>query len=109
MFVRKKEYERLVAEAASATERERLVQVLVEQIEYLRMQVGLATRTVTAATIATPDPRGVFTFDEAPVAEQPWVNEEEEDLLAMRQANVLTEDEFREAMARAKQRDHIIE
>lgn len=108
MFVRKKEYERLVREAASATERERLVQVLVEQIEYLRMQLGRPTSTVSAASIAHPDPTALV-LGGIPFEEQPWVGEDEEALLAMRQVGTISDDEFQRALQLARQRDHIIE
>jgi hypothetical protein len=107
LFVRKKEYERLVAEAASAAEKERLVQAMVEQIEYLRLQLGAATTSVSRS-IATPDPTN-FSLNSIAVEEQPWVGEEEEDLLAMRQAGVINEPEFQEALRHARQREHIIE
>lgn len=108
MFVRKKEYERLVREAGVSVERERLVQLLVEQIEYLRMQIGLATSTVSRATsIASTDPT-TLSFD-GPVVEQPWVGEEEDDLRAMLQAGVISHEEFTTALERTRQREHIIE
>lgn len=108
MFVRKKEFERLAQEAAVSAERERLVQVLVEQIEYLRMQIGLATSTVsTAASIASTNPT---LFNTAPlVIDQPWVGEEEDDLRAMLQAGVISHEEFTTALERVSQREHIIE
>lgn len=105
MFVRKKHYEQLVRDAASAPERERLVTYLIEQVEYLRLLVGRGTTATVPALSGPPE----LTWDTTSVEEKPWVGEEEEDLLAMRQAEVISQQEFDDALGRIRQRDHIIE
>lgn len=102
MFVRTKTYQRLLE--AQLQERERLVQVLVEQVEYLRMQLAMPTTSVRTAVSGPPD----LTVGPL-VSEQPWVGEEEDDLRAMLQAGVITQAEHDEAIRRVSQRDHIIE
>jgi hypothetical protein len=107
MFVRRKHYEQLVRDAAASQERERLVQLLAEQVEYLRLIAHHSTAPLP--TIASSDPT-TLNFDSGiSLEDQPWVGEEEEDLLAMRQANVISEPEFQAALTAARQREHIIE
>lgn len=107
VFVRREHYEQLVREAAASQERERVVQLLVEQVEYLRLVAHHSTSALPS--IASSDPT-VLQFDSGiSLEEQPWVGEEEEDLLAMRQANVISEPEFQAALTAARQREHIIE
>lgn len=94
-------WERLLAE------RERLVQVLAEQVEYLRAQLQMPTATVSMAA-ATPKP---FTFDTADLPDEVQlsainaISDEEEELQAMLQAQVISQQEFDEAMERLKRRD----
>lgn len=110
MFVRTKVMERLLEEQrvhfeARLADRERLVQLSVEQIEYLRMQVGKPTMTVSSAANGTPLVPGLLGTEITNL----WVSEEEEGLDAMRAAGVLSELEHAEALAQLRNRDHIIE
>lgn len=79
-------------------ERERVVQVLIEQIEYLRHQLGTPTASVTQAA-AGP----LMTADDIPVEmQQMWITDDEDQLTAMRQANVISEAEYQEGLAKLR-------
>lgn len=98
------EEQRLHFEARLA-DRERLVQLSIEQIEYLRMQVGRPTMTVSSAV------NGTAPFSETAMLEMRdlWLSDEEEALEAMHTAGVITDIEYSEQRARIRNRDHIIE
>lgn len=104
----RKSRERLLTERyeAQLAERERLVQVLVEQIEYLRAQLHMPTATVRHA--ATPVQLPAFDFSDlpagVPVEASTVPTDEEEELLALRQAGIITEAEYAEARERSKSR-----
>lgn len=85
---------------AKLAERERLVQLLIEQVEYLRAQAGMPTASVQLAAgraplAAVPDPEPVVMFDM-------HISDEEDELHAMRQAKVITEDEYQSAMEKIR-------
>jgi hypothetical protein len=92
-------------------ERERLVMTLAEQVEYLRAQLHMPTSTVTRAV--TPpalerlDISGLP--DEITRELSGVITDEEEELLAMRQANVINEVEYEAALERLKSGPDIIE
>jgi hypothetical protein len=100
-LVRKSTVERLLRETLQ--ERERVVQLLVEQVEYLRAQLGMATVTVSRAAAGQPPALTAFpddvTFEQGGV-----VSEEEEHLHSMLQAKVISQVEFDQGMERLKGR-----
>lgn len=94
---------------AQLAERERVVQLLVEQVEYLRAQLGMPTSTVSMA-VAPPEslfdlPPGV------PLEQTNALTDEHEELLALKQAGVISDVEYQEALERVKRTgpDDIIE
>jgi hypothetical protein len=100
-LVRKSTVERLLRETLE--ERERIVQIMVEQVEYLRAQLGMQTTTVGMAADLkpryTPFPVGA----ENPELElNNFLGEEEEQLEAMHQAGALSTFEFQQAKERLK-------
>lgn len=108
----RKSRERLLTERyeAQLAERERLVQVLVEQIEYLRAQLHMPTMTVSQA--AAPP---LLDFSDLPegmkIEAVHALTDEEEELQAMLQAGVISQAEYDTAAERIKNRspDDIIE
>jgi len=73
-------------------EKDRQIQILAEQIEWLRGQIG--TRVITSATeVLNPSeqPPMVSTFS-------PWVGEEEEDLRALAKAGHITDADLAQAL-----------
>jgi hypothetical protein len=116
----RKSRERDLTDALLA-ERERLVMLLAEQVEYLRAQLNMPTRTVTN-TLEAYAPRALDTqlepsrFDIG--ADLPdgvtrevtgILTDEEEELLAMKQAGLITEAQYEEALERLKLGPDIIE
>jgi hypothetical protein len=71
-------------------ERERIVQLLIEQVEYLRAQLGAPTASVQLAAGAL---RAVPDLP-PPVMQELWISDDEDELHAMRQAGVIDELEF---------------
>lgn len=105
-FLSRKPRERLIIDAYEArlAERERLIAVLVEQIEYLRAKEHMPTSTVQVA--ATPPAVPELDFSDLPsdmkfemVSTPP--SDEEEELLAMKQAGAISEEEYQEWKERA--------
>jgi hypothetical protein len=100
-FVRRSTMERLLRETLA--ERERVVQLLVEQVEYLRAQVGMATSTVSMA--AALEPRFTTFHENAPEMELGnFLSDEEEQIEAMHQAGAINFVEFQAAKERLKAR-----
>jgi hypothetical protein len=100
-LVRKSTVERLIRETLA--ERERVVQLLVEQVEYLRAQVGMATTTVSMA--AALEPRFTPFPDGADVPEMElgnFLSDEEEQIQAMFQSGALSAFEYERAKERLK-------
>lgn len=94
-------------------ERERLVMSLAEQLEYLRAQLQMPTSTVTRAVTAPMVPSS-FDFglpDGVGIEMANHITDEEEELLAMKQAEIISQAEYDEALERIKRRsdDDIIE
>jgi hypothetical protein len=85
-------------------ERERVVQLLVEQVEYLRAQLGMPTVTVGRAATGQPPARLEFP-DGVTLEETGVVSEEEEHLHAMFQARVISKVELDQGLERLKARD----
>lgn len=87
-------------------ERDRLVRILAEQVEYLRMQLNAPTATVGMALAgpppALPDDQ---TFDVIPA----FGGDDRDELEAMRQAEIITEDEYQQALAGLDTGGNIIE
>jgi hypothetical protein len=85
-------------------ERERLVMTLAEQVEYLRAQLHMPTTTVSRAL--TPPALEQLDLSDLPddiTRELTGVmTDEEEELFAMRQANVISEAEYEDALERMK-------
>ena len=82
------------------------MQLLAEQVEYLRLLLGQSTTTVARAlTPAGPE----LEFSRIPVEEQVWVSEEEEDLKQMFESGVLSEDEYHAQVQIARQHLHLVE
>lgn len=98
-LVRKSTVERLLRETLA--ERERVVQLLVEQVEYMRAQAGIPTATVGMA--ADLQPR----YTPIP-ADQPelelgnFLSDEAEQLEALRQSGVISEYEYQQAVEKLK-------
>jgi hypothetical protein len=87
---------------ARLAERERVVQLLIEQVEYQRFQLGAATASVTQAA-AGPLASATVTADDLPVEmQQIWISDDEEQLEAMRQAKVITEAEYQDGIAKLR-------
>jgi Xaa-Pro aminopeptidase len=83
---------------ARLAERERVVQLLIEQVEYLRHQLGTPTASVTQAA-AGP----LMTAEDVPVEmQQMWITDDEDELTAMRQAKVISEVEYQEGLAKLR-------
>jgi hypothetical protein len=100
-LVRNSTVERLLRETLE--ERERLVQVLVEQVEYLRAQVGMATTTVGMAADKQPRYTPYPVGGENPEMELGnFLSDEEEQLEAMHQAGAISLFEFQQAKERLK-------
>src|SRR5437867_1210930 len=98
-FVRKSTAERLIREVLA--ERERVVQLLVEQVEYLRAQIGMATTTVGMA--AALEPRFTPFADGDPQLELGnFLSDEEEQLAAMLQAGAISQYEHDQGVERLK-------
>lgn len=100
-FVRTSTAERLLRETLA--ERERVVQLLVEQVEYLRAQVGMATTTVGMA--AALEPRFTPFPEGAAVPELElgnFVSDEEEQIEAMHQSGAISLFEYQQAKERLK-------
>ena len=99
--------ERAALAEGQVKERERLVQLLVEQIEYLRAQMGRPSPSVKAVVdqplAATGMPEIVIDSRDL------WMSDEEEDLTAMFQAGAISEMEYEEGLQALRRRDHIIE
>jgi hypothetical protein len=81
-------------------ERERLVQLLIEQVEFLRAQGGMATSSVRlAAGPAVDRPlEPVLLGATGPVIDEFHITDEEDELIAMRQANVISEAEYQDGI-----------
>lgn len=95
--------ERLLRETLA--ERERVVQLLVEEVQFLRAQLGTPTITVQrAAQGESPTPTADFT-DGTEIEVRQVPADEEEQLHAMLQAGVITQAEFTESLERVKRRD----
>jgi hypothetical protein len=98
-FVRKSTAERLLREVLA--ERERVVQLMVEQVEYLRAKEGMATATVSRSAavqpLFTPFPEGDGTLEL-----ENFLSDEEEQLMAMKQAGAISQFEFEQGMERLK-------
>jgi len=89
-------------------ERDRLVRILAEQIEYLRGQLHAPTHTVGMALAPqTPLAGNVTdqTFDVIPA----FGGDDRDELDAMRQAGVISEEEFQESLAALVAGKNIIE
>lgn len=109
----RKSRERELTDALLA-ERERLVMLLAEQVEYLRAQIGMPTRTVTTALEKERVPLHEFDLgsdlpDEVTRELSGVLTDEEEELLALRQAGVINEVEYEDALQRIKAGPDIIE
>jgi hypothetical protein len=104
-LVRQSKVERLLREKLD--ERERLVMFLVEQVEYLRSQLGAATTTVSrAASGLTPVATGISPPpDDVTFEIPPFFTDEADELHAMLQAEVISQAEYDEALSRLKTRD----
>jgi hypothetical protein len=85
-------------------ERERLVMSLAEQVEYLRAQMHMPTSTVTrAVTPPSLEQLDISGLPDEITRELTGVmTDEEEELLAMKQANIISEVEYEEALERLK-------
>lgn len=91
-------------------ERDRLVRILAEQIEYLRMQLNAPTATVGRALAGTQTPvAGNVTDDGVYDLIPAFGGDDRDELEAMRQASVITEDEYQRALAVLQDGAHIIE
>jgi hypothetical protein len=109
----RKSRERELTDALLA-ERERLVMLLAEQVEYLRAQIGMPTRTVTNALEKERIPLAEFDLggdlpDELTRELTGVISDEEEELLALKQAGVINEVEYEAALERMKSGPDIIE
>lgn len=104
-FVRKSKYERILAE------RERLVQVLAEQVEYLRAQLQMPTRTVSEAVGAPPELNFSDIPEEIKLESVGALSDDEEQLAAMLQVGVISQAEHDSAIEHLRSRtaDDIIE
>jgi hypothetical protein len=108
----RKSRERLLEERyeAQLAERERVVRLLAEQVEYLRSQLGMPTATVSQAA-AAPE----LDFSDIPedmkLEATNMLTDEEDELCAMFQAQVISKVEYDQALERLKSRspDDIIE
>jgi hypothetical protein len=100
-LVRTSTVERLLRETLA--ERERMVQVLIEQIEYLRAQVGMATTTVGMAADLQPRYTPYAVGTDTPEMELGnFLSDEEEQIEAMRQSGMISEFEFQAAKEKLK-------
>jgi hypothetical protein len=79
-----------------------VVQLLVEQVEYLRAQLGMATTTVSRA--AAGQPPAITEFPDIPYEQHNTVSDEEEHLHSMLQAKVISQVEFDQGIERLKAR-----
>lgn len=116
----RKSRERELVDALLA-ERERLVFLLAEQVEYLRAQVGMPTRTVSTAladyanrvldTQLTPSRFDIGSDLPDDIAREftGVMTDEEEELLALKQAGVINEVEYEAAKERLLAGPDIIE
>src|SRR5512133_271940 len=98
MFNVRKSREQLIQDGYEATlaEKERILQLLVEQVEYLRAQLHMPTNTVSMAAQPVRPSDLVFPEDGLPpsvrlqMADDDALTDEEEELLAMKQAGVIS-------------------
>jgi hypothetical protein len=109
----RKSRERELTDALLA-ERERLVFVLAEQVEYQRAQLGMPTRTVTNSLEASVAARNEFNIGtnlpDALMQELTGVmTDEEEELLAMKSAGLINDVQYDAAIERLKAGPDIIE
>jgi hypothetical protein len=109
----RKSRERELTEALLA-ERERLVMLLAEQVEYLRAQLNMPTRTVTQALERTRVDLPAFEIgsdlpDDITRELTGVITDEEDELLAMKQAGIINEVEYEEALENLKRGKDIIE
>lgn len=89
-------------------ERDRLVRILAEQIEYLRMQLNAPTATVGMALAgpqSTPAVDDDHTYDVIPA----FGADDRDELEALRQTGLIEEDEYQRALAVLQDGAHIIE
>jgi hypothetical protein len=103
-LVRKSKAEELFREVLA--ERERVVQLLVEQLQYCRAQAGHPTITVQRAAkgeVPIPEIPRFDDDDKIEIHEIP--SEDEEQLDAMKQAGVITEAEHERALHALRTRD----
>lgn len=87
--------ERLLRETLA--ERERVVQLLVEEVQFLRAQFGLPTTTVQRAAQGEPPIPTVDFTDGMEIEVRQVPTEEMEQLDAMFQAKVISHEEYLEA------------
>jgi hypothetical protein len=110
-IVRHSQVERLLREKLD--ERERVVNLLVEQVEYLRAQLGTATTTVSRASTGVPPiPVDPMRIPDGMNLELPTdLVDEAYELEAMKKAGIVNDLEYEDAMARLRTRtpDSIIE
>jgi hypothetical protein len=99
-LVRTSTVERLLRETLA--ERERMVQVLIEQIEYLRAQVGMATTTVGMAAALQPRFKTLENMDGVELELGNFLSDEEEQIEAMRQSGMISEFEYQAAKEKLK-------
>jgi hypothetical protein len=109
----RKSRERELTDALLA-ERERLVFLLAEQVEYQRAQLGMPTRTVTNSLERAVASRNVFDTGTNPpdslMQELTGVmTDEEEELLAMKSAGLINEAQYDAALEALKAGPDIIE
>ena len=90
------------AHEARVTELRRVIDVLAEQVEYLRMQIGRPSFSRTTALNPSDQPSVVEGFD-------PFMSEEEEELRARHQAGRITDADLGQALAAAGLRNTDIE
>ena len=106
-FVRKSR-EQIITDLyeAQLAERDRLVRILAEQIEYLRMQLNAPTHTVGSALAEPVDLASL----EQPIDVIPtFGGDDRDELEAMRQASLITEDEYQLALSQLESGANIIE
>jgi len=90
-------------------ERDRLVRILAEQIEYLRGQLHAPTHTVGMALAPQTPLTGNVTDDQTFDVIPAFGGDDRDELEAMRQAGVISEEEFQESLAALVAGENIIE
>lgn len=102
-FIVRKSRESAIREQYEArlAERERVVQLLIEQVEYLRFQLGTPTASVTQAA-AGPLTEPISAGDLPIEMQQMWISDDEDQLKAMLQAKVISQAEYDDGIAKLR-------